>query len=99
MVAVKVRNTKIGSVGKQIEKTTVAVLPDEMTPLLQRGCSKKPRDFKQKEILENGYFQGLQVLRELREEDLNLRPTGYEPVELPAAPPRDIKFLLPILLR
>ena len=26
----------------------------------------------------------------LREEDLNLRPSGYEPDELPTAPPRDI---------
>ena len=26
----------------------------------------------------------------LRGQDLNLRPSGYEPDELPAAPPRDI---------
>ena len=26
----------------------------------------------------------------LREEDLNLRPSGYEPDELPTAPSRDI---------
>ena len=29
----------------------------------------------------------------LRGKDLNLRPSGYEPDELPTAPPRDIKFL------
>ena len=28
----------------------------------------------------------------LREEDLNLRPSGYEPDELPTAPSRDILF-------
>ena len=72
--------------------SAVAVLPDEKTPFFWRGCSKKTKDFEQKEILENGYFQGFQNLLGLREEDLNLRPTGYEPVELPAAPPRDIKF-------
>ena len=27
----------------------------------------------------------------LRGQDLNLRPSGYEPDELPTAPPRDIK--------
>ena len=26
----------------------------------------------------------------LRGQDLNLRPSGYEPDELPAAPPRDV---------
>ena len=29
----------------------------------------------------------------LRGKDLNLRPSGYEPDELPTAPPRDIKLL------
>ena len=29
----------------------------------------------------------------LRGQDLNLRPSGYEPDELPTAPPRDIKLL------
>ena len=28
----------------------------------------------------------------LRGQDLNLRPLGYEPNELPTAPPRDIMF-------
>ena len=27
----------------------------------------------------------------LRGQDLNLRPSGYEPDELPAAPPRDVE--------
>ena len=31
----------------------------------------------------------------LRGQDLNLRPSGYEPDELPTAPPRDIKLLVP----
>ena len=30
----------------------------------------------------------------LREEDLNLRPSGYEPDELPAAPSRVVKYRL-----
>ena len=30
----------------------------------------------------------------LREKDLNLRPSGYEPDEPPTAPPRDIKLEL-----
>ena len=29
----------------------------------------------------------------LRGEDLNLRPSGYEPDELPTAPPRDINMV------
>ena len=29
----------------------------------------------------------------LRGEDLNLRPSGYEPDELPTAPSRDISFI------
>src|SRR5579875_318109 len=29
----------------------------------------------------------------LRGQDLNLRPSGYEPDELPTAPPRDIKLV------
>ena len=29
----------------------------------------------------------------LRGQDLNLRPSGYEPDELPTAPSRDIKFI------
>ena len=33
----------------------------------------------------------------LREEDLNLRPSGYEPDELPTAPPRDIELFAPAL--
>ena len=32
----------------------------------------------------------------LRGQDLNLRPSGYEPDELPTAPPRDIKLNLVI---
>ena len=28
----------------------------------------------------------------LRGQDLNLRPSGYEPDELPTAPPRDVLF-------
>ena len=30
----------------------------------------------------------------LRGQDLNLRPSGYEPDELPTAPPRDVKYYL-----
>ena len=30
----------------------------------------------------------------LRGQDLNLRPSGYEPDELPTAPPRDIMFCI-----
>ena len=30
----------------------------------------------------------------LRGQDLNLRPSGYEPDELPTAPPRDIIFII-----
>ena len=30
----------------------------------------------------------------LRGQDLNLRPLGYEPNELPAAPPREINLIL-----
>ena len=29
------------------------------------------------------------ILKKLRGQDLNLRPSGYEPDELPTAPPRD----------
>ena len=29
----------------------------------------------------------------LRGQDLNLRPSGYEPDELPAAPPREVKSI------
>ena len=29
----------------------------------------------------------------LRGQDLNLRPSGYEPDELPTAPPRDINMV------
>ena len=31
----------------------------------------------------------------LRGKDLNLRPSGYEPDELPTAPPRDVIYLVP----
>ena len=34
-------------------------------------------------------------LYELRSQDLNLRPSGYEPDELPTAPLRDIKIWQP----
>jgi hypothetical protein len=34
----------------------------------------------------------------LRGQDLNLRPSGYEPDELPTAPPRDINNKYIILL-
>ena len=44
---------------------------------------------KEADVTEISYIRSIW----LRGLDLNQRPSGYEPDELPAAPPRDINFL------